>query len=555
MKNLLLLLAFSPTFLLAQSRKERKAAEAQQKADQQVIASLKSHVQYLTANKTDGGVNANDAVVRYISTQFKTIGLQPKGTEGYIQAFKIDDGKKIEPATYLKINDTTLQLNKEYFPLAYSAEKKVTGMPAMALKERGVPWFTDIKDWIEENSKSAGFNLDDAIKKEVARSVAKGATALFLYNTSSSADGLQFNKKDKSSPVAIPVIYITPEGYKKYFGDHSQMLDVDLNIAFSENNISGNNVIGYLDNAASSTIVIGAHYNHSTDNAVGADDNGSGVAMMIELARMLAASKAKHNNYMFIALSGNDKGLAASNYWIQNATVTVPINYMLNLDMVGRYSETNNLSIQGFNSSPVWNELFTLIADNKLHVNIDSIGAIADPHASFYQKGIPVLSFSSSKHENYVNTADEETNINYAGELQIAKFISRLVEATDSKGRLSFARSSSSTNATGKTGAVATTEVRNVETTAAMQRATVSLGVIPDRTNAAQTGLKIIGVTPKKLADKIGLQAGDVLTYLGSYKIADMKSYLQALSNFNVGDKTVLGIKRGKDDKEFTVQF
>lgn len=568
MKKLLLVLAFIPTLLFSQSKKkERKALEAQQKADQQVISSLKNHVQYLTAGKTPDPANASNAeenAVEYITNQFKSLGLQPKGTNGYIQPFSIDDGKKIEPSTYLKVNDNLLVVNKDFFPLPYSAEKKVTGVPAMALRERGVPWFLDLKDWLEDGSKLQGYKIEDAIKKEAAKVASKGATALFLYNSGSAPDGLSFNGKDKSAALPIPVIYVTADGYKKSFNDHSQSLDIDLNVAFKEKTINGSNVIGYIDNTAPSTIVIGAHYNHASNDTnsevpskatvQGANDNSSGTALLIELARMLSASKAKSNNYLFIAFGGFDKGFSGGNYWLENPTVSVPVNYMLNLDMIGSYDDSRKLSVQGYGSSPTWNEVFASIPDKKVQVNIDSVGMMADPCVSFYKKGIPELSFSSATHADSA-TADEESKINYAGELQIAKFINRLVEITDSKGRIAFAKiQRDDVPATKPVEQSETKPVKTAEVAVAGPKPLVSLGVIPDKT-INEAGLRISGVSPKKLAAKLGLQPGDVLTNLGSYKISDLRSYMQALANFKSGDKTTLRIKRGKDDKEFAVEF
>ena len=564
MKQLLLVLALIPAFLFAQSKKVRKALEAQQKADQVIISNLKNHIQNLTGgNSSDQNSTAGfeTKAVEYISTQFKSIGLQPKGTNGFTQQYRIEDGKKIEPSTYLKVSDKKLEINNDFFPLSYSAEKKVKGMPAMALRERGVPWFADLKDWLEDGSKVQGGKIEDVIKKEAAKVAAKGATALFVYNSGTMADGLTFNSKDKTNASPIPVVYITPAGLKKYFNDRSEMLDLELNVAFRENILNGSNIIGSIDNGVASTIVIGAHYFFGSPASVteliaaGADDNGSGIATLIELARMLAVSKAKNNNYLFVAFGGPDKGSIAANYWLDNSSNTSPINYMVNLDMVGSYSDGKKLLVHGYNTSPVWNELFTTIADKKLELTVDSGNITTDPAASFYKKGIPELSFSSASHADYASGTDDESKINYPGILQITKFISRLVETTDTKGKIAFAKSPQNTPAA----KVAETAVVNAEkadeaTLATSTKTTVSLGVIPDRSNS-ETGLKISGVTPKKLASKLGLQPGDVLTNLGTYPISDLKSYMHALSNFKAGDKTTLRIKRGKDDKEFAVQF
>ncbi len=554
MTKWLLALAFIPALLFSQSRKERKALEAQQKADQQVISNLKSHVQYLSAADNNANEERN---VQYIANQFQAAGLLPKGTKGFIQPFTVEDGKRIESSTYFKVNDTLLTLNKEYFPLPYSAAKKVAGMPAMDLREKGVPWFKDIKDLLEENAQTPGFNITNAIKKEAQKVAAKGATALILFNTGNTPDGLSFDRKDKSAQLPIPVIYLMAAGYRKYFSDHSQLLDIELNVAFKDNTISGSNIIGYIDNAAPEVVVIGAYYNHSftatdskssvTQSEQPVEDNNNGIAMLIELAKMLSASKAKSNNYLFIALGGQDKGSMAGRYWIENATVSSPINYMLNLDMSSSYTDNKKLWIQGY-SSAAWNNIFASIND-KTAVNIDSSGAVTDFQETFYQKAIPVLSFFTTKSTDNTNASDD-SKINYASALQTDRFISKLVEAADSKGKIAFTKNLQPAKPAEEQPAIAKT----VETTGIATKNPVSLGIIPDKSSHAE-GLRINGITPKKLGAKIGLQPGDILTNLGSYKIADMNSYIQALSNFKTGDKTVLKIKRGKDDKEFTVEF
>lgn len=451
MKKLLIVFTLTPFLLLAQTRKQRKALEAQQKADQQVIVSLKKHIQSLTANtNTDSAFTGQ---VQYLSDQFKLIGLQPKGTSGFVQQFQVEAGKQIEPSTYLKVDGHTLEVNKEYIPLAFSAEKTVSGMPAMALREKGVPWFTDVKDWLDDSKSQPDFKLKEAVQKEAAKVATKGATALFIYNSGTQPDSLAFDKKDKSSPVSIPVVYIMPDGYKKYFSDHSQLLDIEMNVAFKQKNLNLANVVGYINNNAPTTIVIAAHYNPgkieedaNTRPVVnkGYDDNASGTAMMLELAKMLTTSKAKGNNYLFLALGGTDLGLAAAQYWLSNATVNTPVNYMVNLDMLGSYSTGNKLLVTGETTSPVFKEILSGIPDKNVEIASDASSSSATVPYYIYAKQIPMLSFSTGSHLSE-NGIDTEEKVNYDGELKIAKFINKLIEATDAKGRIDFAKGSEHT--------------------------------------------------------------------------------------------------------------
>lgn len=450
MKKLLLFSVFVPALLFSQSRKQRKAMEAQRKADQQVINNLKSHDQNLT-NKNSNLVNKDNLVTEYLSNQFKTIGLRPKGTNGYLQPFRIDEGKQIKASTFLKVNGTLLAVKKDYIPLSYSAQKSVTGMPAMALKEKGVPWFADVKAWLEDNTENKAFDINKTAQKEAERAALKGATALFLYNSSNTADHLRFNNKDKISPAKIPVVYITPAGYNKYFNDQSQILDVELNVAFEESIKNTNNVAAFIDNGAASDIIIAAPYNYmypeeneNTGQKIKPNDTVeivSGTSILIELARMLMASKAKNYNYTFVSYI-DENGLSKSNKWIINSPIVSTVNYIINLNRVGRYGEDKKLVIKCYDTPADWIENIKTSADKTVDISIDS-SSLKARDTSMPIK-VPVLNFSTGNQNNYNKASAGGEKADYDEELHIARFIYRLIEATGSKGKLAFAKSDES---------------------------------------------------------------------------------------------------------------
>ncbi len=424
--------------------------EAQRKADQQVINNLISHDQNLT-NKNSSLVNKDNLVTEYLSNQFKTIGLRPKGTNGYLQPFRIDEGKQIKASTFLKVNGTLLAVKKDYIPLSYSAQKSVTGMPAMALKEKGVPWFADVKAWLEDNTENKAFDINKTVQKEAERAALKGATALFLYNSSNTADHLRFNNKDKISPAKIPVVYITPAGYNKYFNDQSQILDVELNVAFEESIKNTNNVAAFIDNGAASDIIIAAPYNYmypeeneSTGQKIKPNDTVeivSGTSILIELARMLMASKAKNYNYTFVSYI-DENGLSKSNKWIINSPIASTVNYIINLNRVGRYGEDKKLVIKCYDTPAGWIENIKTSADKTVDISIDS-SSLKAKDTSMPIK-VPVLNFSTGNQNNYNKASAGGEKADYDEELHIARFIYRLIEATGSKGKLAFAKSDES---------------------------------------------------------------------------------------------------------------
>jgi hypothetical protein len=547
MKKLLLFVLLFTTLANAQSKKKKRLAE--EKAATEIITNLKLHVQYLADDKLEGrrtGTKGEQLAQQYLVQQYIQMGLEPKGKDGYLQTFEINEGKQIDPSTSLVVNDKILDINTDFFPLANSPQKSLKGSPAMALNEKGQPWFEDLKEVLEENKNNPHFDLDQAIQKDAIAIAGKGATALFLYNSSSITDNVQFNKNDKSAALPIPVVYITKTGIKDHFSDNSASFHLSLKISISERKRNASNVVGMINNNAPNTVILGAHYDHlgynEDKNALdtghiihnGADDNASGTAALLELARLLKKSAPKNNNYLIIHFSAEELGLFGSKYWLDNPTTAITPNYMINMDMVGRYDTAHKLTIGGYGTSPAWGAYFTANPSNNLMFKLDSAGSGPSDHASFYRKDIPVLFYFTGSHPDYHKATDDWDKINYDAERQIVQSIYQLIVYMDDKGKLAF------------------TKTREQQT--GKRSFSVSLGVIPDY-GYSGTGMRIDGVSPGKLAEKIGLQAGDVLLQLGEFKFVDVNSYMTSLGKFNKGDKTSLKIKRGSEEKTFEIQF
>ena len=547
MKKLLILLLLVPVLSWSQSKRKKRIAE--EKANATLLANLKTHVGYLADDQLEGrltGSKGEELAAQYIIQQYEQLGIGAKGTKGYEQVFDINEGKQIDAATKLIIDEKRLAVGKDYFPLAFSPNKTVKGKPAMILSEKNQPWFYDVKEILEEQKNNPHFDIEASIKKQVETVVTKGATALFVYNSATVTDNIQFNKNDKSSLSPIPVVYLTKEGVKKYFADEEASLDISLTVSLSDKKRKGRNIIAFIDNQAANTVIIGAHYDHlgygedktalDTFHAIhnGADDNASGTAALLELARLLKEKSPVNNNYLFIHFSGEELGLLGSKYWLENPTVKVAPNYMINMDMVGRYDTAHKLTVGGYGTSPVWAEVWKNLKTT-LIIKFDSTGSGPSDHASFYRANIPVQFFFTGSHPDYHKVSDDADKINYSAQRDIVKLIYELITQTDTRGKLSFAK---------------TAEPQMGQ----IRRFTVSLGVIPDY-GFTGTGMRIDGVSPGKLGEKIGLQAGDVLIQLGTFKFIDVKSYSEALSSFKAGDKTKLRIRRGTEEKEYDIQF
>ena len=483
------------------------------KADKATLANLQTHIGYLASDKLEGrrtGTAGEKLAYEYISNEFLKAGLAAKGDNGtFIQDFEVNEGKQINPSSHLIINSFDLDAEKEYFPFIFSPNASLEAAPSISLRESGTVWFLDLKELLEANKGNPHFDLTEAIKTKANEMAAKGATALIVYNTSSIADELKFEPKAKSETVKIPVLYVTPEVKKKYLYDETATIDIKLKVDIGDKKRTGHNVIGYIDNGAASTVILGAHYDHlgygEDHNSLytgttpqvhnGADDNASGTAALIEISKQLKASKFKSNNYLVISFSGEELGLFGSKYFTEHPTINLSnANYMINMDMVGRYDTSRKLTIGGYGTSPVWGEVFKTNTDKNLLVHFDSSGTGPSDHASFYRKDIPVLFFFTNSHSDYHKASDDADKINYTGETEIINYIKQIIEAVNYNGRLTFTKTREQ-------------EMRSVALP-------VTLGVMPDYAYTG-TGMRIDGVSKGKTAERIGLQAGDVLMQLG----------------------------------------
>ena len=530
-------------------------AQKLKKEDKALIAGLEEHIHYLADDKLEGrraGSNGEKLAMEYIAARFEKAGLAPMGdNHGWYQAFDINEGREISKSAYLFINNVAVK-PADYFPFTGSPANPVEGAPAIALPESGVPWFLNLKEELDENHKNPHFDVLSYIVAQVKEAAKKGATALIVYNTGPIADNLKFDGRENSPAFSIPVLYVRAAAAKKHFSDEAATVNIKLKAAFSDKKRTGHNVAGYIDNGAANIVVIGAHFDHlgygEDSNSLyrgaekqvhnGADDNASGTAALIELARLLKNSKLKNNNYLFIAFSGEELGLFGSKYFTEHPTVDLArINYMINMDMVGRLNDsTKMLTIGGYGTSPEWGPLFSSLNRNQYFVNrYDSSGAGPSDHTSFYRKNIPVLFFFTGLHSDYHKPTDDGDKINYTGEWRVISYIYRLTEAANKKGKLAFTPTREST-------------------TTGTARFSVTLRIMPDYTFGG-SGVRADGITEGGPAFKAGLKAGDIIIQLGEYPIPSMDSYMQALGKFKKGDKTKVKVKRGSDTIEANIEF
>jgi hypothetical protein len=342
-------------------------------------------------------------------------------------------------------------------------------------------------------------------------------------------------------PVGDSVSYYQSFSFKPKKDPHQEVTYVS-----DDSSITGNNIMGYLDNKAKNTIIIGAHYDHLgmggesslyRDGAAihnGADDNASGVAVMLQLADSLSNGQNKNNNYLFMAFSGEERGLLGSNYFAKNPTVDLAqVNYMINMDMVGRLREDKTLSVSGTGTSPIWNQVLNA-ANPGFNLVLKESGVGPSDHTSFYLQDIPVLHFFTGQHEDYHKPTDDADKLNYEGMQMIVGYITSVISELDDDSKLTF--------------------IKTKNESEEVPRFKVALGVVPDYLFDGK-GMRIDGVSEDRPAQKAGLLKGDIVIQMGDSTVVDMMSYMRALSTFEEGNSTKVIVDRKGEKLEVNITF
>lgn len=310
--------------------------------------------------------------------------------------------------------------------------------------------------------------------------------------------------------------------------------------------INGVNVAGYLDNGAELTVIIGAHYDHlglgHDHNSLeanpvglihnGADDNASGTAGVMELARYYALNKVKEKfNFLFICFSGEELGLQGSKKYCENPTVDFSkVNFMINMDMIGRLSDsTKKLVIYGVGTAPDWVPLIDKTASG-FSIKKDSAGIGPSDQTSFYLKDIPVLHFFTGQHSDYHKPSDDFEKVNFSGEQKVLEYIIVLIGETEQLSRLKFQKT--------RTPEIARNGYK------------ITMGIMPDYTFDGK-GVKVDGVSASKPAEAAGVKSGDIILQLGETKLNNVQDYMKALGTFKKGDATTIVVLR--EGKEITL--
>ena len=293
-------------------------------------------------------------------------------------------------------------------------------------------------------------------------------------------------------------------------------------------------------------VVVGAHFDHlgrSPESALdpaagdairnGADDNASGTAAVLELARLLARRPARRS-VIFANFSGEELGVLGSQHFVEHSPVPLDsVQAMLNFDMVGRLRDSK-LIVYGVATAT---ELPAILdsANVGLDLRLTALGDGFGPsdQASFYARGIPVLHFFTDLHDDYHRATDDAEKVDVGGEARVVTLAERTLRTlADRPGRLTAVRAAAPAMQGGP-----------------REGSNVYLGTVPDMSAGDVPGLRLAGVRPGGPAEKAGLMAGDVIVEFGGAAVKDLYSYTDALYAHKPGDVVDIVVLRGGERK------
>jgi aminopeptidase YwaD len=549
------------------------AAIAQQSETEPSATTLQKHVSYLASDELDGRrtgtAGASDAA-RYIAREFERLGIRPApATDSwkinvmsarYLQTFpyvgRVELGKN--NVLSLRSGETlNLRVGEDWMPLGISPNQKLN-LTGVVLAGYGITAnelnHNDYKGTYSKNQVAViqkgtpdgdnphgRFTTAGQLRFKVAAAQSAGVGALLIISSEDDLknDALARLNYDNVGLAGIPVAVISKQAAEKL----ANAKEVTLVTVVVRADVAAYNVVGVIEGSdpvlKNENIVIGAHYDHlgrggegslaprSGEIHHGADDNASGTAGVLELARIFSTQRAKlKRTLVFIAFGGEEEGLLGSNYYVNHPLVPLEKTIaMINMDMIGRMKD-RKLVVGGVGTAKEWRQLLTVPnGDFELTLNEDGYGP--SDHSSFYSKQIPVLFFWTGTHSDYHKPSDTFDKINYNDEARILSLVARIVRDIDSADqRLSFTTAKSDPPRGGGF--------------------RVYLGTIPNYADS-NDGLMLDGVRDDSPAAKAGLKAGDKIVRIGNRDVKNEYDYTYALGEMKAGQEYVVEVKRGSE--------
>jgi hypothetical protein len=469
---------------------------------------------------TPGGERATQQIAAWL----RAAGLRPGGDGGsFLQPFTLAAGHRVGPGSTFDVDGHALKPGVDWLPYGGSRQAQVTG----ALAFVGEDWSGDLHDKIVV-APAYRSRLESLIlaRQRGAVGVLLVVDALPTLDATAAPVDIVSGAITRAAAAALQTGAPAP----------TARLAVDLLPA----DVQAANVIGVLPGTdlarASETIVLGAHWDHlgasDGDTYVGADDNASGTAVVVALARAFAAAGGTRRALVFVLFGAEELGLIGSGHYVRHATLPLAQTIaMLNFDMVGRMRD-DTLTIGGVDSG---DRLRAATADAARAVGVhpELRGGPFSPsdHSRFYAAGTPVLFFHTGSHPDYHRPSDTADKLNLDGMARVAALGASVVTALDDGARPVYAKLSPPVRKRGggtETGAF--------------------LGV----GGGAQggDGARLAHVVPGSAAERAGLRDGDVLVTIDDVAVDGFEALRRAIRARRPGDTVRLVYLRDGRDHE-----
>ncbi len=559
---------------------------------------LRRDVFFLASSGLEGrraGTLGADIAADYVAERLRKLGLQPAGDHGtFFQQFTFIAGVKAGRSNSLRVHENpNLEAQPpELEPLPFSACGTAEGELVfvgygIAAPEAGYDDYqgVEVRDKVvlmlrfspagdDPNSPFAAYL---PLRRKVSEAVARGAVAVLIASGPASKESgapvkvpFDYSFGDAGVPVlavstAVAEALFAGQGFslrelqermdaRREPASRPLGLRATVHAEVQQQRATTHNVLGLLPGSdpqlRQQVVVVGAHYDHlgwggPGSNSLapevravhnGADDNASGVAAVLRIAERLATQPPKRS-VLFVAFAAEELGLLGSSYlmqhlpWPQEQVVA-----MLNLDMVGRAKDGRALTLGGYGTAKDWPELVHAVnRRHHLKLTTSAGGFGASDHASFYAAGIPVLFFFTGAHQDYHRPSDDAEKLHFQGLAKVAAFAADLARAVAGlPDRPTYQK-------------VATEE-------GPTRRFKVRTGLVPEYAFEG-VGVKVAGVRGGSAAEKAGLQAGDVVTRVGSRTIRNIYDYMYALGDHQPGETVTFTVQRGQQVLELAVTF
>ncbi len=582
------LLTLFATTLAAQPQREVPTAEIS-------VDSLQSYVKTLASEAFEGrapGTTGGHLATMYVQQKFAEYGLEPfPSLPNYLQAFSVTTSLKAGENNSIALKIRRLfRLGTDFVPLGYSSNGKAESRQVVFVgygistekydDYKGV----DVKGKIvvmmryspDGDNPHSEFFEHASIWKKLSTAREKGAIGVLIFTGERNGDDklMEISRDKLAGDAGIPAMNITRALAANVLMMKPQVLlqiQEKLDQTKQPNSFELNsfvsmqtevvrlkaetyNVIGYLPAKSDEYLVVGAHYDHigyggqgsgslAPDEKkihYGADDNASGSAGLLELARYF--SKQKHSlkrNLVFIGFGAEEMGLLGSAHFVNHPAFPLEKTIaMLNMDMIGRMKDSA-LAISGIGTAKEFEEMCKSENRENFKLKLSPDGFGPSDHSSFYAKNIPVLFFFTGNHPNYHKPTDTWEKINYADEARVVRYVARLIEKLDANPRPTFTKAQSETAQSSRS---------------SMGGFRVSFGSIPNYSEEVE-GVLLDGVREGSVAEKAGLKAGDIIVKMGEKEIRNVYDYTDAIKALKPGDKITVVVKRGRESLSLVATF